>query len=87
MNGTESRNCQFLAGGKTFMSSTPKDTSNNQENDGQVSEDQVTEEMIRARAYQLFEEQICQDGHAEYDWQQAENQVLSEKAETRVEIS
>jgi hypothetical protein len=66
------------------MSST-NDTSNLLENDGQGSEDQVTEEMIRARAYQLFEEQICQEGHAEYDWQQAENDVLSEKAETQAE--
>jgi hypothetical protein len=66
------------------MSST-NDTSNLLENDGQVSEDKVTEEMIRARAYQLFEEQICQEGHAEYDWQQAENDVLSEKAETQAE--
>jgi Protein of unknown function (DUF2934) len=66
------------------MSST-NDTSNLLENDGQGSEDQVTEKMIRARAYQLFEEQICQEGHAEYDWQQAENDVLSEKAETQAE--
>lgn len=42
-------------------------------------EEKVTEEMIRARAYQLFEEQICQEGHAEYDWQQAESDVLSEQ--------
>jgi hypothetical protein len=69
------------------MSNTAtNDTSNNLENDGQfsedqVSEDQVTEEMIRARAYQLFEEQICREGHAEYDWQQAENDVLSQRAE------
>jgi hypothetical protein len=63
------------------------DTSNNLENDGHVTEDQVTEEMIRARAYQLFEEQICQDGHAEYDWQQAENDVLSQQAESQSENS
>ena len=43
------------------------------------NEEKVTEEMIRARAYQLFEEKICQEGHAEYDWQQAESDVLSEQ--------
>ena len=41
--------------------------------------------MIRARAYQLFEEQICQDGHAEYNWQQAENDVLSQQTENQSE--
>ena len=45
------------------------------------NEEKVTEEMIRARAYQLFEEKICQEGHAEYDWEQAESDVLSEQAE------
>jgi Protein of unknown function (DUF2934) len=33
---------------------------------------QSTEEMIRLRAYQLYEERGRQDGWAEYDWQQAE---------------
>ena len=40
-----------------------------------------TEELIRARTYQLFEEQICREGHAEFDWQQAEADVLSEQSE------
>jgi hypothetical protein len=46
-----------------------------------ATEARATEELIRARTYQLFEEQICQDGHAEFDWQQAEAAVLSEQSE------
>ena len=63
------------------MSNTAvNDTSNHLQDDSQI-----TEEMIRARAYQLFEEQICQDGHAEYNWQQAENDVLSQQTENQSE--
>jgi hypothetical protein len=51
----------------------------NQEND--ATEAKTTEELIRARTYQLFEEQICREGHAEFDWQQAEADVLSEQSE------
>lgn len=39
-----------------------------------------TEEMIRVRAYQLYQERGCQDGFAEYDWQQAECDILSRLA-------
>ena len=45
-------------------------------------EEKVTEEMIRARAYQLFEEKICQEGHAEYDWEQAESDVFPSRQKT-----
>jgi Protein of unknown function (DUF2934) len=45
-----------------------------------TAEDKATEELIRARTYQLFEEQICREGHAEFDWQQAEADVLSEQS-------
>jgi hypothetical protein len=38
------------------------------------------EEMIRVRAYQLYEERGRQDGYAEYDWQQAECDILSRLA-------
>jgi uncharacterized protein HemX len=41
---------------------------------------QSTEEMIRIRAYQLYEERGRQDGCAEYDWQQAECDILSRLA-------
>jgi hypothetical protein len=41
---------------------------------------QSTEEMIRLRAYQLYEERGRQDGWAEYDWQQAECDILSRLA-------
>jgi DUF2934 family protein len=52
--------------------------SDNLENN--ATEARATEELIRARTYQLFEEQICQEGHAEFDWQQAEAAVLSEQS-------
>jgi DUF2934 family protein len=39
-----------------------------------------TEEMIRLRAYQLYEERGRVDGYAEYDWQQAECDILSRLA-------
>ncbi len=39
-----------------------------------------TEEMIRVRAYQLYQERGCEDGFAEYDWQQAECDILSRVA-------
>lgn len=41
---------------------------------------QSTEEMIRLRAYQLYEERGRVDGYAEYDWQQAECDILSRLA-------
>lgn len=41
---------------------------------------QSTEEMIRLRAYQLYEERGRQDGYDEYDWQQAECDILSRLA-------
>jgi len=35
-----------------------------------------TQEQIRQRAYQLFEEHGRQDGFAEQDWLQAETEVM-----------
>lgn len=51
---------------------------NDSNNDG---ENLSTEQLIRARTYQLFEEQICRDGHAEFDWQQAEDEILSAQSD------
>ena len=45
-----------------------------------INGDQSTEEMIRLRAYQLYEERGRVDGCAEYDWQQAECDILSRLA-------
>ncbi len=42
------------------------------------------EEMIRLRAYQLYEERGREDGYAEYDWQQAECDILSRLAGRQV---
>ena len=36
------------------------------------------EERIRQRAYQLYEERGCHDGHHEKDWVQAEEQIRDE---------
>ncbi|HEV7522734.1 MAG TPA: DUF2934 domain-containing protein [Candidatus Angelobacter sp.] len=41
---------------------------------------QTTEELIRARAHQLYEERGCENGHAEEDWLQAEVEILSRQA-------
>ena len=38
-----------------------------------------TEELIRVRAYQLYEEQGCEDGHDLEDWLRAEAEVLGKK--------
>jgi hypothetical protein len=40
----------------------------------------ATEELIRAKAFQLYEERGSIDGHAEEDWLQAECEILSRKA-------
>jgi hypothetical protein len=40
----------------------------------------TNEELIRARAFQLYEERGRIDGHAEEDWLQAELEVLSRLA-------
>jgi Protein of unknown function (DUF2934) len=36
------------------------------------------QERIRQRAYELYEERGCHDGHDEEDWAQAEEQVRGE---------
>ena len=59
---------------------TSESSGDNLEND--TAEARTTEELIRARTYQLFEEQICREGHAEFDWQQAEADVLSEQEQS-----
>jgi DUF2934 family protein len=36
-------------------------------------------EIIRARAYQLYEERGCEDGHDLDDWLQAEAEIVGKK--------
>jgi len=42
--------------------------------------DDNTEESIRTRAFQLYEERGMVDGHAEEDWLQAELEIRSRMA-------
>ena len=39
---------------------------------------ELNEEIIRQRAYQLFEERGCESGHELDDWLQAEAEVLAQ---------
>ena len=41
---------------------------------------ELTEELIRERAYQLYEERGCEDGHDFDDWVRAEAEVMGKKA-------
>ena len=38
-----------------------------------------TEELIRVRAYQLYEERGCEDGHDLEDWLRAEAEIVVKK--------
>jgi hypothetical protein len=41
---------------------------------------ELTEEIIRRRAYELFESHGCQHGRDMEDWLQAESEVMGKKA-------
>jgi len=40
---------------------------------------EMTEDIIRYRAYQLFEQRGCEPGHDLEDWLQAEAEVMGKK--------
>ena len=40
---------------------------------------ELTEEIIRQRAYHLFEQRGCEDGHDLEDWLQAEAEIMGTK--------
>jgi hypothetical protein len=40
---------------------------------------ELTEELIRVRAYHLYENRGCEDGHDVDDWLQAEAEVFGKK--------
>ncbi len=46
-------------------------------------ENRNLEEVIRVRAYQLFEERGRQHGHAQEDWLRAEQEVLRQSSGRR----
>ncbi len=43
---------------------------------------ELTEEYIRLRAYQIYEQRGRQDGHDMDDWLQAEKDIFGEKDDT-----
>ena len=49
-----------------------------------VNSSELKEEIIRARAYQLYEQRGREDGHELDDWLQAETEVMQEKQSTNV---
>ena len=46
---------------------------------------ELTEELIRVRAYQLYEKRGCQHGHDFEDWLEAEAEVFGKKPATAAE--
>lgn len=46
---------------------------------------ELTEELIRVRAYNLYESRGCEDGHDVDDWLQAEAEVFGKKPAARAE--
>ena len=44
-----------------------------------IGSQELTEEIIRMRAYQLFEQRGCRHGNDLEDWLQAEAEVLGKK--------
>lgn len=40
---------------------------------------ELTEDIIRARAYQFFEERGCENGHDLEDWLRAEAEIVGKK--------
>jgi hypothetical protein len=46
---------------------------------------ELTEEIIRVRAYQFYEERGCEDGHDLEDWLQAEAEIVGKKSAAAAE--
>lgn len=40
---------------------------------------ELTEDLIRVRAYQFYQERACEDGHDFDDWLQAEAEIFGKK--------
>jgi hypothetical protein len=47
-----------------------------------IGSQELTEEIIRMRAYQLFEQRGCLHGYDVEDWLQAESEVMGKKTTT-----
>lgn len=64
--------------------------SKHQNNVSQVSDvnsPELTEDIIRTRAYQLFEQRGCEPGHDLDDWLQAEAELIGKKPSGRAELT
>ncbi|MGA3317519.1 MAG: DUF2934 domain-containing protein [Candidatus Korobacteraceae bacterium] len=48
---------------------------------------ELTEELIRVRAYQLYEERGCEHGHDFDDWLQAEAEIFGKKSAAAAEAA
>ncbi len=46
---------------------------------------ELTEELIRVRAYQFYEERGCENGHDLEDWLQAEAEIVGKKSAAAAE--
>ena len=52
-----------------------------------VHSPELTEGIIRTRAYQLFEQRGYEPGHDLDDWLQAEAELIGEKPSSRAELT
>ena len=50
-----------------------------------IGSQELTEEIIRMRAYQLFEQRGCRHGYDVEDWLQAEAEVMGKKVSSSVD--
>ena len=46
---------------------------------------ELTEDLIRTRAYELFEQRGCENGHDLDDWLQAEAELIAKKPTARAD--
>lgn len=51
------------------------------------SSQELTEDPIRLRAYQLYEERGCEPGHDLDDWLQAEAEIMGKRPVARADMS
>ena len=47
---------------------------------------ELTEELIRIRAYHFYEKRGCEDGHDLEDWLQAEAEIVGKKSAATAEL-
>ncbi len=50
-----------------------------------IGSQELTEEFVRRRAFQLYEQRGCEQGHDLDDWLQAEAEVMGKKPSARAD--